>query len=524
MKFLFVYYATLSLVLALILTLAAVTQIDAQELFEAAMQEDPKQQDQGGIFASSAKNYRTNAMTSHMDGKATKVPTTQSPTTGQTPAPTHQVTTAKSGKGAKDKAPGFVLTGADDAGLKIVSCDHSSVEIAGTRATEIQLGNIIIYAPHGTATCTLCNPLYRKVQSISTSAQNAANLLLTTTFITLSEIVTLGITPDDISLGSEMIEPRFECPHSKIQQTVDEVASTSADHTTGKKEGVVQEEDYTAMAYGKELSLLTSSTSPDESLSILTGSCNANWLTKNYDGRCTHTNCYVGQDGDPNNCFACKAACDNGCGAAGSVFNTDGNFGTFDFGPACCNHDHCWSTNSFSREACDSTFCYALQSACPPPTLVDVLLYLFFPLVGFPSIFGCDVLASLFCFAVSETSISDKAYADAQRLQALYEETDICIAKCPTTQESGGQGTTVLKIDMLRTSGTFPFWYEMYGIPDQLTIEYEGQVIFDTGGLVSGYLSSSASFNGSSKIITVTINAPLDGTAWDVYVGCPSGL
>jgi len=174
MKFLFVYYATLSLVLALILTLAAVTQIDAQELIESAMQEDPKQQDQGGIFASSAKNYRTNAMTSRMNGKSTKVPTTQSPTTGPTPAPTHQVTRAKSGKGAKDKAPGFVLTGADDAGLKIVSCDHSSVEIAGTRATEIQLGNIIIYAPHGTATCTLCNPLYRKVQSISTSAQNAA--------------------------------------------------------------------------------------------------------------------------------------------------------------------------------------------------------------------------------------------------------------------------------------------------------------------------------------------------------------
>jgi hypothetical protein len=340
----------------------------------------------------------------------------------------------------------------------------------------------------------------------------------------LSEIVTLGITPDDISLGSEMIEPRFECPHSKIQQTVDEVASTAADHTTSKKEGVVQEEDYTAMAYGKELSLLKSSTSPDESLSILTGSCNANWLTKNPDGRCTHTNCYVGQDGDPNDCFECKTACDNGCGAAGSVFNTDGDFGTFDFGPACCNHDHCWSTNFFSKEACDSTFCYAVQSACPPPTLVDVLLYLFFPLVGFPSVFGCDILASLLCFAVSETSISDKAYADAQRLQALYEETDICIAKCPTTQESGGQGTTVLKIDMLRTSGSFPFWYNMYGIPDQLTIEYEGQVIFDTGGLVSGYLSSSASFNGSSKIITVTINAPLDGTAWDVYVGCPSGL
>ncbi len=75
---------------------------------------------------------------------------------------------------------------------------------------------------------------------------------------------------------------------------------------------------------------------------------------------------------------------------------------------------------------------------------------------------------------------------------------------------------------MLRTSGTFPVQYQMYGIPDQLTIEYEMDILFDTGGLVSGASSASVSFSGSSKIITVTINAPLDGTAWDVYVGCPT--
>jgi hypothetical protein len=61
----------------------------------------------------------------------------------------------------------------------------------------------------------------------------------------------------------------------------------------------------------------------------------------------------------------------------------------------------------------------------------------------------------------------------------------------------------------------------MYGIPDQLSIKYEGLLMLDTG-LVSGDGSASVFFNGTSKIITVTINAPLPGTAWDVSVGCPA--
>ena len=135
------------------------------------------------------------------------------------------------------------------------------------------------------------------------------------------------------------------------------------------------------------------------------------------------------------------------------------------------------------------------------------------------SILGCDVLAAAFYQAVSEGG--DKAQADAQAEQKLHELDPICIAKCPSTQQSGGQGLTVLSIDMLRPSGTFPVSYQMYTIPDSLSIEYEGNTIFSTGGLVSGSNSANVFFSGTSTIIQVTIDAPLDGTVWDVFVGCP---
>ncbi len=361
-------------------------------------------------------------------GKATKSPS------ASTPAPTFRVKKAKSGKGTK-ATPGFVLTGADT-GLNIISCDHSSVEVMGTRAVEIQQGNILIYVPHETATCTSCNPLYQKVQSIMTSAQDSDNMFLTTTFVTLSEIVTLGLTPNDIALGSEMIEPKFECPHSSVQgESVDNKLKTDNNSSKGKEDS--GEADI--VIYDK---LPPPPPSPfDASVSVLTGSCNAKWEKKSTGGRCTHTNCYVGVDGNPKDCFECgqvlkpdQTGCDNKCGAGGSIFNTDGDFYTYDFGPACCNHDHCWSSSTFTKEACDSTFFDELKSACPPPSIANALVTALFPLWGTAlGPLGCNIFASLFYFAVSKTSISAQAYKDAQELQAAHEQKDICIAKCPTT-------------------------------------------------------------------------------------------
>jgi hypothetical protein len=110
----------------------------------------------------------------------------------------------------------------------------------------------------------------------------------------------------------------------------------------------------------------------------------------------------------------------------------------------------------------------------------------------------------------------------AQTRQRNHEVKDVCTAKCPSTQKSGKQGTTILNIDMLWASGIFLVEYEMYENPDQLTIEYEGKVIFDTGGLVSGAGSEDVKFGpGSSTKIKVTIHASNEGTEWDLTVNCP---
>ena len=420
-----------------------------------------------------------------------------------TPKPAIKVKMGKSGKATitptpAPPIPGFVISGVDQS-LKLVSCNPTSVEVAGSRAAEVKQGSIIIYTPHDTDTCTSCNPLFRKVQSISTSLFTG-NLILATTFLSVSEIIQVGSNPDDITLGSEMLEPLFDCSHSGSQEG-------SLDATAHGTIGDV------AISYDK---LPPPQPLLSWDVSILTGSCNDDWLQKKDDGRCTYTNCYVGESGSATDCFECKDNCDNGCGSRG--LTTDGKFGTFDFGPACCNHDYCWSSSSFTKDECDIYFHDDMKSQCPPHTQTITIL-------GFPvviknlSYLRCDALASIFFGIVKRATYF---YNSAQTAQKNYEQENICVAKCPTTQESGGQGTTVLNIDMLRTSGTFQVSYEMYSVPDQLFIKYEGQTIFDTGGLVSGGNSASVNFNGSSSIITVTIYAPNAGTVWDVHVGCPS--
>ena len=150
---------------------------------------------------------------------------------------------------------------------------------------------------------------------------------------------------------------------------------------------------------------------------------------------------------------------------------------------------------------------------------------LFLPLLLFSFLAApfaaCKLLSSVFSLAVKFPFIAQGAFDKAQKDQKAHEAKPVCIVQCPSTQTSGGQGTSVLTIDQLRKSGTFPVSYNMYIIPDQLSIDYQGTRIFDTGGLVSGSGSANVVYSGTSKVIPVTIYAPKSGTAWDVFVGCP---
>lgn len=93
--------------------------------------------------------------------------------------------------------------------------------------------------------------------------------------------------------------------------------------------------------------------------------------------------------------------------------------------------------------------------------------------------------------------------------------------ECDTMQRSGGRGTMMLEVNLGQTSGTFPLTYMMFGIPDALEVFYEGELIYTTGGPVTGTDTVEIEFNGSSPSVIVIITAPNASTAWRLLIGCP---
>jgi hypothetical protein len=352
------------------------------------------------------------------------------------------------------------------ADLQILACDASSVEIKGTRAGDVSTGMLFINIDADYTCSTPCSPLLRRVTGTITTPSGSR--ILSTTDATFAEI-----------LGPTLVKDAFK--------------NISAESVSG-------------CFYPTGVSAV--------------GSCSRNWLEKNEDGRCTHTNCFVGTSGNPNDCFECKLGCDKGCGSKNSILTTDGYPLLSSFGAACCNHDHCWSSNSRSKAYCDEHLYQSMRAECPTlPSVVSLGLNFTGPLKA--ALGQCDIAAFLFVSAIALDPFD--AYESAMRKQRQYESTGTCIATCPTSQQHSGQGSTVLTIDMLRTSGTFPVTYQMYGDPDQLVIDYEGTRIFDTGSPGPGSGTANVRFAGRSSLIKVIIARNTD-SAWDVDVGCPIPL
>jgi len=385
--------------------------------------------------------------------------------------------------------------------LQILSCNSTAVTIQGVGSENVTEGTILVHigSPGDIESCLLCSPLFRKVLSVSISSSGMT--ILKTTFATMSEIFDTKILNQ--TSVSQFLEPLSGCPHSGVTPRSNVVPSESS---TMNQRQFLEEK-------------LVTTPNPVFTPIASASTCDSFWQVKDSDGRCRYTNCFVGKTGDPVNCFECKKTCNNGCGAADSQFlKFDGNFFLFDFGRACCNHDFCWSSSFYTMSQCNSAFLADMLLQCPPfSNGLKIPLPLKLP-VGSKA--PCGIIALAFYLAVN-SPIGQAAYKIAQDRQKNHEMENVCIAKCPTTQESGGQGNTTLTIDMLKTSGTFPVTYQMYSIPDQLYIVYEGKRIFDTGGLVSGSQSIDVTFSGKSTIIQANIYAPTFGTAWDVFLGCP---
>ena len=92
---------------------------------------------------------------------------------------------------------------------------------------------------------------------------------------------------------------------------------------------------------------------------------------------------------------------------------------------------------------------------------------------------------------------------------------------CQVQQNSGEQGTFVKAHNMNSSSGVSVFFYDAYGIPDQFTVSTFDGIVFGTPGLVSdsGTQNLNIPRNG---ILVVSVNAPLDDTAWEYNLSCPN--
>ena len=88
---------------------------------------------------------------------------------------------------------------------------------------------------------------------------------------------------------------------------------------------------------------------------------------------------------------------------------------------------------------------------------------------------------------------------------------------CPGASSAGEQGTFSRLVNVGEGLGSFSFTYQAFGIPDRFIIS--GAASYDTG-VVSGGATVNINKTSASAWITVTVEAPLSGTAWDYSVGC----
>jgi hypothetical protein len=105
-----------------------------------------------------------------------------------------------------------------------------------------------------------------------------------------------------------------------------------------------------------------------------------------------------------------------------------------------------------------------------------------------------------------------------------FDDVDIVGEDCDGFYRSGGQGTSIYLVNLKNNKGVFKLSYNMYSVPDQLEAIYEDNVIFTTGGLVSGSREVKLSIDGLSKQLEILITAPSSGTGWNFGVSCPCNI
>lgn len=99
---------------------------------------------------------------------------------------------------------------------------------------------------------------------------------------------------------------------------------------------------------------------------------------------------------------------------------------------------------------------------------------------------------------------------------------DIAMSCDESFTQSGGQGYHEIQISYGTEIGECGITYDMYTIPDEAEIIWDGRVVASTGGLVSG--RGNLLFNKNKALpstATIKIGAPESSTAWEITGICP---
>ncbi len=93
--------------------------------------------------------------------------------------------------------------------------------------------------------------------------------------------------------------------------------------------------------------------------------------------------------------------------------------------------------------------------------------------------------------------------------------------RLPGGGDSGGQGGSTKVIDVgTAYPASFTFTWTAYTIPDRFIIS--GAATYDSGFVSGTNIPVTVQKTSANRYITVQVQAPTEGTAWNYTVGCAS--
>lgn len=95
------------------------------------------------------------------------------------------------------------------------------------------------------------------------------------------------------------------------------------------------------------------------------------------------------------------------------------------------------------------------------------------------------------------------------------------IVPCDSFILSGDLESTTIFVDLNKNSGVVSIHYKFYTLVDTLSVFYQGFKLFQSSPTLNSTNTIVLPFEGTSKIITLSVFAPDPRSAWDLFVHCP---